>query len=108
MGGLSVRASGRFRSFRLPFLMSPIRYFAKIRRQAVARALSPSSTIAQVAGEVGCSHDTIHRWLRQHRQQQSPVSGSKDTATFIPVTITDPVNPSAENVNIRGWWSRYK
>ncbi|MCL2304373.1 MAG: transposase, partial [Planctomycetaceae bacterium] len=98
----------RFRFNRPLLLMPPIRYSDKVRRQAVARALSPSTTIAQVAGEVGCSHDTIHRWLRQHRQQQSPVSGSKDTATFIPVTITDPVNPSAENVNIRGWWSRYK
>ena len=88
--------------------MPPIRYSDKVRRQAVARALSPSTTIAQVAGEVGCSHDTIHRWLRQHRQQQSPVSGSKDTATFIPVTITDSVNPLVEIVTTNGVTIRLK
>ena len=88
--------------------MPPIRYSDKVRRQAVARALSPSATIAQVAGEVGCSLDTIHRWLREHRQQQSHLERPKNETTFIPVTITDPVNPSAEIVTTNGITIRLK
>jgi len=88
--------------------MPSIRYSAQVRRQAIARALSPSTTIAQVAEKVGCSLDTIHRWLREHRQQQSPPSRPKDTATFVPVTITDPVNPSVEIITTNGVTIRLK
>jgi transposase-like protein len=80
-------------NFRTPLaLLHPMPrppYTAEERQQAIARALAPHTTIAQVAREIGCAHDTIHRWLRQHRQQEAPSTAPQGKATFIPVNIVD-------------------
>jgi len=80
--------------------MPAIRYTAEVRQQAIARALDPHTTIVQVAGEFGCSLDTINRWLREHRQQNTPRIGSKDKTAFIPVNIIDENNVQSHPVEI--------
>jgi len=69
--------------------MSHRSYSEEVRQQAIARALAPDTTIAQVARELDCSTQTIHRWLNQHRQQDAQPIVSQDKATFVPVNIID-------------------
>ena len=103
--------------------MPGLPYTEKVRQQAIARVLDSRIPIVQVAREVGCSTDTMHRWLRQHRQQDalsptrpqgnrpqnapsvivrknrhtktSPVA-PPSPATFVPVHIIDPRSHSVE------------
>jgi transposase-like protein len=82
--------------------MSHRSYTDKVRQQAITRALDPHTTIAQVAREVGCSIDTMHRWLREHRQSKTAATVSRDQATFIPVNIVDPQSHPVEIVTPNG------
>jgi transposase-like protein len=107
--------------------MPGTRYPEDLRQHAVARALDSHTTVAQVARDVGCSTDTMHRWLREHRQQNSkpnrqqnpkPKQNSKphrqhdappvivnktrpvapqSPATFIPVNLIDSKSSSIED-----------
>jgi len=78
--------------------MSHRSYTEKVRQQAIARALAPNTTIAQVAHEVGCSIHTMHRWLREHRQSKTTTTVTQDQAAFIPVNIVDFQNHHVEIV----------
>ena len=60
--------------------MPGIRYTEDIRQEAVARALDPHTTVAEVARDIGCSTDTMHRWLREHRQQGTASGRQQGTA----------------------------
>ena len=68
-------------------------YSSQVRERALSLVLESQKSVRQVAREIGCSFDTVHRWLREHRQQTSP-SGE---ASFVPVKVVDsPQTPSAE------------
>ena len=59
--------------------MSGLPYPEKVRQEAVVRILDSHIPVVQVAREVGCSIDTMHRWVREHRQQGA-ASGRKQGA----------------------------
>ena len=82
--------------------MPGMRYTAEVRQQAIARALDPQTSIAQVAHEVGCSLETINRWLRQHRQRDASPPTLPDKTTFVPVNIIDDRNHHVEIVTSNG------
>ena len=82
--------------------MPSIRYTEEVRQQAVALALDPHTTLAQAARKVGCSLDTINRWVRQHRQQDAAPPTSSDKATFVPVNIIDDRSHHVELVTPNG------
>jgi len=59
--------------------MPGLPYTEKVRQEAIARVLDSHTPVSQVAREVGCSIDTMHRWVREHRQQGA-ASGRKQGA----------------------------
>jgi transposase-like protein len=59
--------------------MSGSPYSEQVRRDAITRVLDFHIPVVQVAREVGCSIDTMHRWLRPHRQQGSARNRQQDT-----------------------------
>jgi len=69
-------------------------YSPKVRQRAIARVLDAHIAVATVAREVGCSTDTMHRWLREHRQQKSSTTVPQEQATFVPIKIVgSPTQP---------------
>ena len=58
--------------------------------------------VATVAREVGCSTDTMHRWLREHRRQKSSSTVPQEQATFVPIQIVDSPAPPIEIVMPNG------
>jgi transposase-like protein len=75
--------------------MPKIRYSADFRTAAVAQVLSRTSSIAQVAREVGCTVGTLHSWLKKCRQKTTPPTNK---TSFVPVKIIDNQNHSVEIV----------
>lgn len=71
--------------------MPRIRYSEEVRQRAVSLVLESRSPVAQVARDTGCSINTVHLWLKQHRRQQDgrPEDRHKEKATFVPVNIID-------------------
>jgi len=82
--------------------MPRIRYTEEVRQQAIALALDSNTSIAQVARDVGCSINTLHLWIKQHRLQDTPPPVSQDKATFVPVNIIDDRNHHVEIVTANG------
>jgi len=70
--GIIIPAVGVNLSYTAPHFdhMPGTPYPEAIRQEAIARALGLHTTVAQVAHDVGCSTDTMHRWLREHRLQK--------------------------------------
>ncbi len=71
--------------------MPRIRYTDEVRQQALSLVLDSHLPIAQVARDTGCSINTVHLWLKQHRRQQDgrPAGQQDEKATFVPVNIID-------------------
>lgn len=82
--------------------MSRIRYTAEARQQALALVLESRQPVAQVARKIGCSVNTIHLWLKQHRQQDGQPTMQQEKATFVPVNIIDNKNHPIEIVMPNG------
>jgi transposase-like protein len=68
-------------------------YSSQVRHRALSLVLESQQSVRQVARDIGCSFDTVHRWLREHRQQSTP---SSEAATFVPVKVLDNQTPPAE------------
>ena len=77
-------------------------YSAEVRQQAIAHALSPHICVSTVAREVGCSTDTLHRWLREHRRHHAPAIAKQDQATFVPIKVVDSPTQPVEIVTPNG------
>jgi transposase-like protein len=73
--------------------MSRIRYSAEIRQHALTLVLESHLPVAQAAREAGCSVNSLHYWIKQHRQKNNPPTSP---ATFVPINIVDASNHSAE------------
>ena len=83
--------------------MPRIRYTEEVRQRALALALESSLPATQVAREVGCSVNTVHLWIKQHRQQDGqPTDSQHKKATFVPVNIIDAGNHPIEIVTPNG------
>jgi len=75
--------------------MSRIRYSVEVQQHALSLVLNSHLPVARAAREAGCSVNSLHHWLKKHRQQCTPTK----SATFVPVNIVDSTtNPSAEIV----------
>ena len=79
--------------------MPRIRYTEEVRQRALTLALESSLPATQVAREVGCSVNTVHLWIKQHRQ---PIDQQHKKATFVPVNIIDAGNHPIEIVTPNG------
>jgi len=73
----------------------PRPYSSQVRHRALSLVLESQKSARQVARDIGCSFDTVHRWLREYRQQDIPPS---DKTSFVPVNVIDNPNHSAEIV----------
>jgi transposase-like protein len=69
--------------------MPRIRYTAEVRQQALSLVLDAQTPIVQVAHDIGCSINTLHNWIKQHRQQDDPSVKQQEKAMFVPVNIID-------------------
>jgi len=75
--------------------MFRLRYSADVRQHALSLVFDSRLPLTHIAREVGCTVGTLQGWLKKHRQQNTPPN---ETATFVPVTLVDSANPSAEVV----------
>jgi transposase-like protein len=75
--------------------MSRVRYSAEIRQHALSLVLDSHLPVTHAALNAGCSVNSLHYWLKKHRQQNTPPTHAP---TFVPVNVIDPQNPSAEMV----------
>jgi len=73
--------------------MSRIRYSREVRQHALSLVLESHLPVTHAAREAGCSVNSLHYWLKQHRQQDALPT---DPAVFVPVNVIDPQNYSAE------------
>ena len=85
--------------------MPSIRYSAERRTAAVARVLSRQTSAAQAARELGCSINSLHNWIKKHRQQHKQPNPSHKQTSFVPVKVIDS-HPSIEIVTPNGFTVR--
>lgn len=87
--------------------MPRIRYSEAVRQRAVRLVLESQTPIAQVAKKVGCSVNTVHLWLKQHKvdsqSDHRKASSQEESATFIPVNLIDPKPAGIEIVTPSGF-----
>ena len=83
--------------------MPRIRYSEEVRQQALALVLESHLSAAQVAREIGCSVNSIHGWIKQHRQKDRQPTDQQSKATFVPVNIIDAKHQLIEIVTPNGF-----
>ena len=69
--------------------MSRIRYSAEVRQHALSLVLESRLPISRAALEAGCSANSIHYWLKRHRQKDTRIDVQQTEATFVPINVID-------------------
>ena len=91
--------------------MPRIRYSEAVRRRAVRLVLESQTPVTQVAEKIGCSANTVHLWLKQHKVDSQgdhrKASSQEETATFIPVNLIDQKSSSVEIVTPNGFTLKF-
>lgn len=68
--------------------MDRIRYSEEVRQDALRQILENHASAQSVAEQIGCTVNSIHGWLRRHRQSTN-ANTQKADATFLPVRLVD-------------------
>ena len=91
--------------------MPRIRYSEAVRQRAVRLVRESHMPITHVAKKIGCSVNTIHLWLKDHKPNSKSdhceTISQEEVATFIPVKLIDQKSPSVEIVTPNGFTLKF-
>ena len=78
-------------------------YFSEeVKRTAVDLVLQSRLPVGVAAGQIGCSVNALHHWLKKHRHQQADT----EPPPFVPITFVDPTPTSVEIITPNGFTVR--
>ena len=91
--------------------MPRIRYSEAVRQRAIRLVRESHTPITQFAKKIGCSVNTVHLWLKDHKPNSKSghpkTISQEESATFIPVKLIDQKSSSVEIVTPEGFTLKF-